>query len=79
MIQPVLSTAGIIHVSLCQIKTVYMIPKFRSTAGIIHVSLEQMETAYVIPPVIPTAGIIHLRFLPKDYGLYDNIRTIHSR
>jgi len=38
---PVLYTTGIIHVRLCQLKTIYMIPPVQSTAGIIHVGLYQ--------------------------------------
>jgi len=41
MILPVLTTAGNIHVSLCQQKTVYIIPPVVSTASIIHVKLCQ--------------------------------------
>jgi len=44
MITPVVYTAGIIHVRLCQLKTVYIIPPVQHTAGIIHVHLCQLKT-----------------------------------
>ena len=38
---------GIFHVSLCELKTVYMVPTVHSTAGIIHVRLCQLKRVYM--------------------------------
>ena len=59
MVPPVQFTAGIIHIRLCELKTVYMIPPVKSTESIIHVRLYHPKTVYMIPPVQSRAGIIH--------------------
>jgi len=51
MILPVQSIAGTMHVWLCLMKTVYMIPQVLPKAGIIHEILCQMNNVYMIPPL----------------------------
>jgi len=51
MIPPLLSTAGIIHVRLCQLETVNMTQPIQFKPRIIHVRLCQMKTVYMLPQV----------------------------
>jgi len=62
VIPPVLSTAGIIHVRLYQIKTVYIIPQVILIEGIYHVRFCKLKTVYMIISVVSTAGIIEVSF-----------------
>jgi len=76
MIKAILSTAVIIHVRLCQLNKVYMIPP------ILYIMYDSCKFVPTEKGLYDTTNLIHSRyysckFEPAGNGLYDTTSTIH--